>query len=254
MGGEKLHLDVFCNNCEGSPPRGRGKAEITGSGHSGRRITPAWAGKSVPARCSVSAVEDYPRVGGEKLLPAYKRPPCPGSPPRGRGKVSSVSMCTRSPGITPAWAGKSCPERLKTASALDHPRVGGEKRQARTYTASCQGSPPRGRGKVEDMRKAGLNPRITPAWAGKSQTESCGITSSGDHPRVGGEKQQRPACRPGNPGSPPRGRGKALNMRLSVFTGRITPAWAGKSQEHKAEIWRQGDHPRVGGEKTKKIP
>ena len=50
--------------------------------------------------------------------------------------------------------------------------------------------------------------RITPAWAGKSRTESFGITSNEDHPRVGGEKGHAYKNRLSGGGSPPRGRGK----------------------------------------------
>ena len=35
---------------------------------------------------------------------------------------------------------------------------------------------------------------------------------------------------------------------------RITPAWAGKSMFCRLDSWPERDHPRVGGEKTKKIP
>ena len=41
VGGEKLHLDVFCNNCEGSPPRRRGKDAVQGWMRATERITPA---------------------------------------------------------------------------------------------------------------------------------------------------------------------------------------------------------------------
>ena len=34
----------------------------------------------------------------------------------------------------------------------------------------------------------------------------------------------------------------------------ITPAWAGKSHSHVPYLVSCEDHPRVGGEKTKKIP
>lgn len=55
-------------------------------------------------------------------------------------------------------------------------------------------------------------------------------------------------------GSPPRGRGKANRHSVpSCFTG-ITPAWAGKSFKLEELKHKYKDHPRVGGEKTKKIP
>ncbi len=70
-------------------------------------ITPAWAGKrSQPVPPSTPRV-DHPRVGGEKPDSLTVVSSVPGSPPRGRGKVSrSIPDCFYW-GITPAWAGKS---------------------------------------------------------------------------------------------------------------------------------------------------
>ena len=49
-------------------------------------------------------------------------------------------------------------------------------------------------------------------------------------------------------------RGKAVKLILSWSTDRITPAYAGKSIWEKLSIRTRRDHPRVCGEKTKKIP
>ena len=55
-------------------------------------------------------------------------------------------------------------------------------------------------------------------------------------------------------GSPPRGRGKAAAYLPIPFVDGITPAWAGKSVFGLLSAGLYEDHPRVGGEKTKKIP
>ena len=55
-------------------------------------------------------------------------------------------------------------------------------------------------------------------------------------------------------GSPPHVRGKGVLVKLRVLHNRITPACAGKrcyQSDEKAPFW---DHPRMCGEKTKKIP
>ena len=55
-------------------------------------------------------------------------------------------------------------------------------------------------------------------------------------------------------GSPPRMRGKEKGGVKMALISRITPAYAGKSYR---VFWRchaDEDHPRVCGEKTKKIP
>ena len=50
-------------------------------------------------------------------------------------------------------------------------------------------------------------------------------------------------------GSPPRRRGKEVADEGIGGIIRITPAWAGKSQGHRADRGAEQDHPRMGGEK-----
>ena len=71
---------------------------------------------------------------------------------------------------------------------------------------------------------------------------------------MGGEKAAtfRAVCGP--MGSPPHGRGKVLLEVYDSYTHRITPAWAGKSALRQRLPVAVEDHPRMGGEKTKKIP
>ena len=127
--------------------------------------------------------------------------------------------------------------------------MGGEKSQESLQGQTALGSPPRGRGKVDGGFLGGCGLGITPAWAGKSQTESFGITSKRDHPRVGGEKSVRSSLINRCLGSPPRGRGKAEAFQTLLIGMRITPAWAGKSSALHTLPCRPRDHPRVGGEK-----
>ena len=49
-------------------------------------------------------------------------------------------------------------------------------------------------------------------------------------------------------------RGKVFELPLMVYTQRITPAYAGKSCVGQCYMTEEGDHPRICGEKTKKIP
>ena len=188
MGGEKGLLVRRSVGWWGSPPHGRGKALSSFTRNAFVRITPAWAGKSALCRRSISFPRDHPRMGGEKGPRPGQVGPQPGSPPRGRGKANGWAAHLPSFRITPAWAGKSWSAGLSGPAWWDHPRVGGEKRQARTYTASCQGSPPRGRGKVALAHVTALALGITPAWAGKSGIYDSVAKCYWDHPRMGGEK------------------------------------------------------------------
>ena len=168
-------------------------------------------------------------MGGEKTRWLIRAPPYNGSPPRGRGKVQRLHGGAASWRITPAWAGKRPLPESPLETAEDHPRVGGEKDQRSLSVRWHLGSPPRGRGKVRYYDFDPNNHGITPAWAGKSPREDFTTSDAGDHPRVGGEKNQERSAQTAYKGSPPRGRGKASfsgNSRPGVG---ITPAWAGKS-------------------------
>ena len=127
--------------------------------------------------------------------------------------------------------------------------MGGEK-FCHDIAHSCKrGSPPHGRGKVCAGELGHRDEGITPAWAGKSWSDTILTLVRMDHPRMGGEK---PAFRQVYGlliGSPPHGRGKAVvNVVTGAFPG-ITPAWAGKSKSSYFSCFPLKDHPRMGGEK-----
>ena len=171
-----------------------------------------------------------------------------GSPPRGRGKVVPAVIVIGALGITPAWAGKSALWPRCGRDAEDHPRVGGEKADTLGEVLMEMGSPPRGRGKGENMNAYAEGIGITPAWAGK-RLSILGLSKGGeDHPRVGGEKLVQQLHGLHGQGSPPRGRGKGIGFRYSSKRLRITPAWAGKSFPVDGRQQRQqGSPPRGRG-------
>ena len=233
----------------GSPPRRRGKERSTALVGTPTRITPALAGKSYVFGPFRPGSWDHPRVGGEKQIGGDNGLDKQGSPPRGRGKVDSLSRQLTGSGITPAWAGKSWPLRDIHNLVWDHPRVGGEKFVRYGYKFPVGGSPPRGRGKVPETYRYVAGYGITPAWAGKSHLGVFCREPHRDHPRVGGEKRDTESREDSILGSPPRGRGKVKTCTACKETFRITPAWAGKSGLSLQSTLLSGDHPRVGGEK-----
>ena len=151
----------------GSPPRGRGKGKDYATAETMQGITPAWAGKSWLSLDSCLLWWDHPRMGGEKLPRKFTKAANPGSPPHGRGKVNLSILEGADTGITPAWAGKSMQAALRSSSAGDHPRMGGEKCLSVSSVWSRTGSPPHGRGKESEYLLIATELRITPAWAGK---------------------------------------------------------------------------------------
>ena len=99
-------------------------------------------------------------------------------------------------------------------------------------TAPCvpgRGSPPRVRGKVARNIADNLLTGITPARAGKSCALSTISNMRGDHPRACGEKGVQGTILPANLGSPPRVRGKVVDLSADNIAEGITPARAGKS-------------------------
>ena len=212
MGGEKLCPPYGAHNRSGSPPRGRGKGHGCHQTAVVVGITPAWAGKRSQVAAALQSGWDHPRVGGEKTSRLSMMRNRGGSPPRGRGKVSTITRRWPGAGITPAWAGKRPAVWSSKSKNGDHPRVGGEKFERWLNYGYGRGSPPRGRGKalLTECRYGVVG--ITPAWAGKSNNQPATSGICRDHPRVGGEKHPmfRMIC--GCGGSPPRGRGKELSI------------------------------------------
>ena len=85
-----------------------------------------------------------------------------------RGKAGKHRGHVPASRITPAYAGKSPGDENRQDAARDHPRVCGEKKIANSDELAVEGSPPRMRGKVLKNRVKSGQPRITPAYAGKS--------------------------------------------------------------------------------------
>ena len=134
----------------------------------GKRITPAYAGKSHSVLIFGRCFRDHPRVCGEKTKHHNAVRVKIGSPPRMRGKVTLFPK--------------------KSVFWMDHPRVCGEKPHNLNLPSKPIGSPPRMRGKVWRWQEMSADAGITPAYAGKSCRPSQTRRHYWDHPRVCGEK------------------------------------------------------------------
>ena len=161
---------------------------------------------------------DYDEVGMEMQ----------GSPPRMRGKELAVGVIRQHGGITPAHAGKRACTTTGTTRRKDHPRVCGEKTYYQDSVYTTPGSPPHVRGKVGNRPGGQLPVGITPACAGKSSGHMQRFGTSGDHPRVCGEKSASLFWFVLFWGSPPHVRGKAPRPHRARPVAGITPACAGK--------------------------
>ena len=213
----------------GSSPRGRGKRSPTRGARGFWRLIPAWAGKTLRACYSLVTLWAHPRVGGENSSPSWSVDFRFGSSPRGRGKRTRGNAPGSSPGLIPAWAGKTRPRASHTGGRQAHPRVGGENGDFGPGEAACRGSSPRGRGKRVQPTEPDQRGRLIPAWAGKTTRQPRSTPLHRAHPRVGGENLGLRAAWVKLGGSSPRGRGKLAHLRAYDRAGRLIPAWAGKT-------------------------
>ena len=191
---------------------------------------------------------DHPRACGENFLRDGIRPRPKGSPPRVRGKRKRGCMHESRRGITPARAGKTSRNRLRSLPSSDHPRACGENFPEGSLYADDYGSPPRVRGKPRATRLGLPSVRITPARAGKTLRRPARPGQRADHPRACGENGGEEMICPYNGGSPPRVRGKPYARACRAGSSGITPARAGKTAAAEAMgIQSQGSPPRVRG-------
>ena len=236
--------------------KAKSKSYLAGPCHPG--ITPACAGKRSPDEhgplCGVGGItpayagKRYDAVSGLSLRRMT------GSPPHVRGKASHRGLVWELPGITPACAGKRQSPSGSHRLSLDHPRMCGEKCLNSLMVAPVTGSPPHVRGKGDSEVISQCTHGITPACAGKSEPPGSGLGASGDHPRMCGEKTKPQRVAPPKLGSPPHVRGKVSQFVDGCACHGITPACAGKRGFRSNQPVYPRDHPRMCGEKTKKIP
>ena len=170
-----------------------------------------------------------------------------------RGKAPSLAVLGACIGITPAYAGKSTDLQRPRAAQQDHPRVCGEKLSGCVWQQACAGSPPRMRGKVSQPHYSTGRGGITPAYAGKSPLRAVFWCRHRDHPRVCGEERQNVDAGSIAKGSPPRMRGRGRHRPRHPPRLRITPAYAGKSNNSYNKEDTLWDHPRVCGEECTRI-
>ena len=175
----------------GSPPRMRGKLNLAPEGTVNLRITPADAGKTGRGCAEFRQSVDHPRGCGENTHFRGLEGSWLGSPPRMRGKLEGVVLIGQNLRITPADAGKTFRAVVTSVAGWDHPRGCGENRTRNRVRFFFPGSPPRMRGKPDEVTAYQAEARITPADAGKTAVlvNSCGREK--DHPRGCGENAYR---------------------------------------------------------------
>ena len=121
---------------------------------------------------------------------------------------------TGTPGITPAYAGKTKMQQFKVQQYQDHPRVCGKDASCAVGSSWVLGSPPRMRERLEQADKNKGNLGITPAYAGKTVIILIIPFVLRDHPRVCGKDLLRSLGAVFLVGSPPRMRERHLKIPI----------------------------------------
>ena len=154
----------------GSPPLTRGIPHRVGLLGMFSRITPAYAGNTVPLSCGTAIKGDHPRLRGEYYEIKERKLKAEGSPPLTRGILIYIAFHCGYSGITPAYAGNTYARMQMARRKRDHPRLRGEYALSYFAVSSVPGSPPLTRG-IRDLRND-LNrcAGITPAYAGNTRT------------------------------------------------------------------------------------
>ncbi len=171
----------------GSPPRRRGRLAIGGLGREVGGLTPAQAGTAMSEGRQLPAGWAHSRAGGDGPGQLAYNQGNAGSPPRRRGRPPARPWQAPSPRLTPAQAGTAPRTAGRVRSARAHPRAGGDGSRTGHSCLGAEGSPPRRRGRLPDVRVVGWQCGLTPAQAGTASRRWISSSSSWAHPRAGGD-------------------------------------------------------------------
>ena len=168
------------------------------------RITPAYAGNTIPACRRFPFGQDHPRVCGKHRTKSLSYSPAAGSPPRMRETQLQTAEKAPMTGITPAYAGNTKNKQHGHNLLQDHPRVCGKHNCRLPRFRHVVGSPPRMRETLFNFPVSFSLPGITPAYAGNTTTVLFSHLPRRDHPRVCGKHHSFAEQGLKYAGSPPR--------------------------------------------------
>ena len=235
-------------SCPGSSPLTRGKPTSARPASLSPRLIPAHAGKTDGGIQTAVARKAHPRSRGENAGAGAGIAAMSGSSPLTRGKPSRSQRNAGQIRLIPAHAGKTSPGQGRPRWCAAHPRSRGENEQGRTPFLSPLGSSPLTRGKLDDVQRGPVGPRLIPAHAGKTRPEHPRTARTGAHPRSRGENGPAAGMVPRVVGSSPLTRGKQTNAALAGPPGRLIPAHAGKTWSYVTGPDNLWAHPRSRGE------
>ena len=246
--GENASLGRGTALATGSSPLTRGKRGPDHRGFRRRGLIPAHAGKTHIERLGLSRTGAHPRSRGENPREALTRSSQGGSSPLTRGKHNCESSFHYLGRLIPAHAGKTINSRGGGVCAWAHPRSRGENHTQHQGVTQNTGSSPLTRGKLKNIGSLSRDGRLIPAHAGKTAQSRRWTDALRAHPRSRGENGSRRHAGRETRGSSPLTRGKHWPTRSVIFTGRLIPAHAGKTDDAKRSMSCFRAHPRSRGE------
>ena len=175
----------------GSPPLARERRYVSGTFPLYGRITPACAGKTSTRHASEPPSQDHPRLRGKDYWVANYGSGNTGSPPLARERHLIRREPKKEVRITPACAGKTSLYTGTNYIKWDHPRLRGKDLLPVRGQKLASGSPPLARERLLRHYPSAPAIRITPACAGKTDSDSVCRASSQDHPRLRGKDRIR---------------------------------------------------------------
>ncbi len=171
-----------------------------------------------------------------------------GSSPLTRGKLGRFAVWRFAGRLIPAHAGKTSECSVSVRRCPAHPRSRGENDLVTRFFEGRPGSSPLTRGKLDDVQRGPVGPRLIPAHAGKTLPVSPRRSRTRAHPRSHGENMGLPIGYVSTPGSSPLTRGKRASGWHGASCGGLIPAHAGKTDQRGARGSTRAAHPRSRGE------
>ena len=190
----------------------------------------------------------HPRLRGEHpgIVPSRVRGG--GSSPLTRGAQLVNHTSWKFPGLIPAYAGSTSPDRHRRLPRWAHPRLRGEHAGEACDPEECRGSSPLTRGARHCVGVCIFSLGLIPAYAGSTLV---GIEANGGleaHPRLRGEHDFDTSDAKSGTGSSPLTRGARLTTCLRPHRRRLIPAYAGSTTENPRKQQAPEAHPRLRGE------
>ena len=167
----------------GSPPLARERRRDIINHLLRPRITPAYAGKTIPLIKDFVGGWDHPRLRGKDSTFSVINSITLGSPPLTRERLPRAIILIMWHRITPAHAGKTANINIFLFHVQDHPRSRGKDMLMAGHWQNLRGSPPLTRERHLAVSHLTTITGITPADAGKTYHSLSKPLFNRDHPR-----------------------------------------------------------------------